>query len=288
MVMMTSPRAVPGRTLKIVVVAVLVSLVCVGVLYIAVRGDNATQPNAGAPAEGGSPPQPVGQQGGWRLTFSDEFDGTRIDTGRWTDRSSALADDGQGNKGNKQLEWNQLANCRVGDGELAMTASREPITSPSGVQYDWTSCLLSSSPSYAFRYGYIEERAILPAAKGFWPAFWTWQSPGVDRTIETDVYEFYSHNHRQLLLTQHSGSRGGCQWRPSFDATADWHVYAAAIEPSGTTWYVNGRRVCHTASTSDGPTNITSNLAVYATVRPAAETGTAIKRVDYVRAWETL
>ena len=60
----------------------------------------------------------------------------------------------------------------------------------------------------------------------------------------------------------------------------------SAIEESGTTWYVDGVEVCRTTATSDGVTNIVSNLAVFAEVPPAAGTTEAVKRVDYIRAWE--
>jgi beta-glucanase (GH16 family) len=230
-------------------------------------------------------PLPLGSDGKWTMAFSDEFDGTQLDRSRWTDTSSAEADDGHGNKGNKQLEWNQADNCTVSGGELVLTAKRERFTAPSGTRYDWTSCLLSSTPSYAFRYGFIEERAILPAAKGFWPAFWTWQAPGVDRAVETDVYEYYSARPDELLLIQHSGERGHCEWQPPVDLSANWHTYGAAIEPSGTTWYVDGVKVCHTRATSDASTNIITNLAVDGANPPSGGTSSATKRVDYVRAW---
>jgi beta-glucanase (GH16 family) len=260
-------------------------LLAVGVGVGVVSGSD-TGSKGGNDNEGSSgPPQPVGRQEGWTLAFNDEFDGVSLNLSKWIDRSSAQSDAGHGNKGNKQLEWNQAANCLVADGELAMTAKRQSFTSPAGESYDWTSCLISSTPSYSFQYGYVEERAILPAARGFWPAFWTWQAPTVEEYIETDVYEFYSDNRGQLHLTQHSGTAGGCQWKPGFDPTAGWHTYAAAIEPSGTSWFVDGSKVCSTPSTSAGVTNIISNMAVYADIPPAASTNMAVKRVDYIRAW---
>ena len=170
-------------------------------------------------------------------------------------------------------------------GRLVMTARREQVVSPSGQRYDWTSCLITSTPSYAFRYGYLEERSILPAPRGFWPAFWTWQARGVERHTETDVYEFYSDNHRRLYGTQFSGARGRCEWRPPFDPTAGWHTYGVAIEASGTTWYADGKQVCRTEATSDAMTTIISNLAVYAQIPPEPGTTSAVKRVDYIRAW---
>lgn len=244
-------------------------------------------PPADAGRAAGDPaPTPFGQAGGWKLAFSDEFDGDSLDSGRWADRSSAEPDAGRGNPGNQQLEWNQAANCRVADGELTMTAKREPVVSPAGGQhYDWTSCLITSRRSYTFQYGYIEERTILPSVPGFWPAFWTWPAGGADQQIETDVYEYYSDNHTRLYSTQYSGSQGRCDWRPPFDPSSGWHTYGAAIEPSGTTWYADGKQVCHTGATSAGATNIISNLAVYAKIPPAAGTSSAVKRVDYIRAW---
>jgi beta-glucanase (GH16 family) len=239
-----------------------------------------------APPDGDRPPDPQGQPpGGWEMAFSDEFDGTTLDTSRWEDRSGAEADEGRGNHGNQQLEWNTAQNCQVGGGELVMTARREPHTSEAGERYDWTSCLISSTPSFSFQFGYLEERAILPAPDGFWPAFWTWQAPQVDHQVETDAYEQYSAGSRELQMTQHSGGPDGCRWRLPFDPSADWHTYGVAIEESGTVWYVDGVQVCHSAATADAPANIVSNLAVYAENPPGAGTRSAAKRVDYIRAW---
>jgi beta-glucanase (GH16 family) len=264
-----------------------ISLVPIVRLAAGGTADAADVPRAPAPAPPGDPaPRPVGQQGDWKLAFSDEFQGTSLDRSKWADRSSAEADDGHGNPDNEQLEWNQAGNCAVSGGELVMTAKRQDFTAPSGAHYDWTSCLLSTEPSYAFQYGYVEERAVLPAQKGFWPAFWTWQAADARSPVETDVYEFYSSNRHELRLTQHSGRSGSCRWQPSFDPAAGWHTYAASIEPSGTVWYVDGAEVCRTGATSDGSANIISNLAVHAPEPPAAGTTTAVKRVDYIRAWQ--
>jgi beta-glucanase (GH16 family) len=234
-----------------------------------------------------APPLPAGQKGSWKMAFSDEFDGTSLDRSRWADQSTAEPDEGRGNPANQQLEWNQAANCRVAGGELVMTAKRQQVTSPSSHRrYGWTSCLITSTPSYAFDLGYLEERSILPARRGFWPAFWTWQVRGIDRHTETDVYEFYSDNHSRLYGTQYSGTQGRCEWKPPFDPTTDWHTYGVAIEPSGTTWYVDGAQVCHTDATTDAKTNIISNLAVYSMIPPDGSTTSATKRVDYIRAWQ--
>jgi beta-glucanase (GH16 family) len=232
------------------------------------------------------PPRPLGQDARWKLTFSDEFDGSSLDRSRWSDHSSAEPDAGRGNLGNQQLEWNQAANCALSGGQLVMTARRQQVTSPAtGQRYGWTSCLITTRGSFAFHYGYLEERSILPGVTGFWPAFWTWQAGDVGRHIETDVYEFFSDNRTRLYGTQYSSPGGRCDWKPRFDPSTDWHTYGVAIQPNGTSWYVDGKRVCRTAATSAGLTNIISNLAVYSKIPPSAATSTATKRVDYIRAW---
>jgi beta-glucanase (GH16 family) len=279
-----------------VAVAAVVALAVAFVFARSVKDGVLVDGHSAAPGHGVAPgtatdpetgmPVPAGPDGNWKLVFSDEFDGGSLDHSRWADVSSAEADDGHGNKDNEQLEWNRAANCAVSEGQLVMTARREPFRSPSGTAYGWTSCLLSSEPSFAFQYGYVEERAVLPAPKGFWPAFWTWQAPGVETHVETDVYEFYSSEPDELQLTQHSGRRSGCTWRPTFDPTTGWHTYGASIEPSGTRWYVDGAEVCRAPVTSNGQTNIVSNLAVHAPDPPAGDVTSAVKRVDYIRAWQ--
>src|SRR3712207_1077110 len=135
-------RALRGRSgvrRRVVVLAALAAVVLAGAVLVAVRlaTDSGAYFGAGrhvavpAPDGGGGggdePPQPSGHRDGWEMAFSDEFDGTSLDPGRWTDRSSALADEGRGNKDNRQLEWNRAENCRVSGGELTMTAHREAV-----------------------------------------------------------------------------------------------------------------------------------------------------------------
>jgi beta-glucanase (GH16 family) len=221
----------------------------------------------------------------WRLVFNDEFDGASIDWSKWSDSSSAESDGGHGNKKNNQLEWNQGTNCSVSNGILSLTARPADFTSPSGVHYDWSSCLLSSWPSFAFQYGFIEVRAKLPAPPGFWPSFWTWQTSQNERWTETDVYELHSHNPTQLYLTQHSGKGGGCRLALDFYPSAAFHTYAADISPRGTKFYVDNVQVCKAAGTSTGLTNVMLSNFVWSVVPPAPGSS-GVHEVDYVRVWQ--
>ncbi|WP_064745906.1 glycoside hydrolase family 16 protein [Lysobacter antibioticus] len=243
-------------------------------------------------APGGDPAatRPLGAGNDWVYAFGDEFDGTAVNWSKWADTSSAESDHGHGNPGNQQLEWNQAANCSVAGGALRLLAKRERVVSPSGRSYDWTSCLLSSHPSYNFRYGFIEARMKLPAAAGFWPAFWTFQAPGAQQWNETDVFEYYSDNKTRLYLNQYV-IRNGAEaldshvHTPGFDPSADYHVYGADIAPDATRFYIDGRLVRTTANASQIETSILVDQFVYAGKPPAAATQSAITYVDYIRAW---
>lgn len=241
------------------------------------------------------PPTPSGPSGSFRLTFEDNFDGTAVDTTKWTDKSSSRTHCLQGQRfqdgtyNNKQLEWNQMANASVANGLLTLTAKREIVTKSctgSYTQtYNWTSAGLSSH--YAFTYGVIEERSKQPPLAGFWPAFWTWQQPGANSWNEVDVYEYYSNNRNLMDHTTHlRGVNQGCRVDPPFDPSADFHTYTAEIAPTGVTYYVDGNKVCETPGlTPAEPMNILTNLAVFQDVPPASTTTVETKQSHYVRAW---
>lgn len=242
------------------------------------------------PPSGDPQPMTPGPAGPWTLRFSDEFNGTSVDTAKWAFRSSAEAlwcdsPFGTGNPGNKQLEFLRPQNASVANGQLTITSQRGNITA-CGRTYGWTSALLTSVPSYSFRYGYIETRADLPDLRGFWPAFWTWQAAGNNQWTETDVFEYYSDNHNRLYLSQHSGAGGGCVIDPAFDPSTGMHVYGADITPTGTKFYIDGQLVCSAAGTSTGLTNILLDTFVFADVPPASTTNVERTYFDYVRAWQ--
>jgi beta-glucanase (GH16 family) len=242
----------------------------------------ATTKPAAPPAPTGT--QPLGPGGSWTMSFDDEFSGDSVNTSTWSFTSQAEADAGHGNPTNFQLEWDQGQNCTVSGGDLTITAQRADYTAASGHTYGWTSCLLSSKPSYAFHYGYMEIRAQLPYAAGFWPGFWTWQTSGPDN--ETDAMEYYSNDRYHISLFQHSDGRGGCAYAVlPFNATNGFHTYGADVEPSGTTWYLDGQKLCSTSATSTGMTNVMLSMFVYSKSPPKSSTESAAEQIDYVRVW---
>ena len=114
----------------------------------------------------------------YNLTWSDEFDGTALDTKKWFRHTEeATAYDG----GILYRDDSEL-NSYVENGRLVIKGTR------SGINY--RSAKLSTSNSMNFQYGYFEIRARLPKGKGMWPGFWT-QTPFFKAFAEIDIMEMF-------------------------------------------------------------------------------------------------
>ena len=68
------------------------------------------------------------------------------------------------------------------------------------------------------------------------------------------------------------------------------HTYGADIQATGTTWYVDGVKVCTAPGHPTGPANIISDMFVYSgngkpNLQPLPGP-VEHKTVDYIRAWQ--
>lgn len=102
--------------------------------------------------------------GEWQLVWSDEFDGSEIDTSKWT------YDIGDWGWGNNELQYytaNRTENARVEEGNLVIEAIKNAEDG------SWTSARLTTRGKESFTYGKIEFKAIVPREKGNWAAAWT-------------------------------------------------------------------------------------------------------------------
>lgn len=105
---------------------------------------------------------------GYRLVWRDEFNGNAL-TQDWTfDLGDGCANNLCG-WGNNELQWytNRRENVRVENGNLIITARREPM---SGRQF--TSARIKTEGRQSFQFGRIDIRAVLPKGQGIWPALW--------------------------------------------------------------------------------------------------------------------
>jgi len=100
----------------------------------------------------------------WKLVWSDEFNGKRINRKNWVFDTGT--NDGWGND---ELEYytSRRENATVKNGNLLIIAKREEYDSN-----DYTSARLKTLGLQRWTYGKIEARIKLPAQQGLWPAFW--------------------------------------------------------------------------------------------------------------------
>jgi hypothetical protein len=100
---------------------------------------------------------------GYRLTWSDEFNGTAVDNNNWNYET------GGGGWGNNELEYytNSTNNSYISQGCLVIEARKETIGNN-----NYTSARLTTQNKKQFTYGRIDIRAKLPVSSGMWPALW--------------------------------------------------------------------------------------------------------------------
>ncbi|EFA86490.1 glycoside hydrolase family 16 protein [Heterostelium album PN500] len=162
---------------------------------------------------------------GWTLYWSDEFNGTTLNS-YWRAQNFAPSD---GDNDNGELEFYLPRNCLFENGNLVMKSAREPYQG-----YNYTSCSIISKVGET--YGRFEARMKLPIGKGFWPAFWMLPESYTCKTYkEIDIMENIGEagddEDPNIFATYHSGTSCDPQnhsnngtWIPSF--ASDFHLYS--------------------------------------------------------------
>ena len=215
---------------------------------------------------------PAPAPSGWRLVWSDEFDGpdgAAPDPSKWT---FEVGGDGFGNH---ELEYytSRRENSRLEGGALAIVARRETYSGALGddgtyvtprlsVQdrlqsfmgwlgvNPYTSARLTTFGKFAMRYGRAEARLKIPAGRGLWPVFWLLGadivSKGWPECGEIDIMENVGHELDTVHGTIHGpGYSGGDSIGASYvlrrGAFADaYHVFAVEWEPAAVRFSVDG------------------------------------------------
>ena len=196
---------------------------------------------------------------GWKLSWSDEFEGKEIDRTKWDyDLGNGFynyeADQWIRGWGNDELQYytREPENAFVKDGMLHIRAVKE---SRDGCGY--TSAKLKTKKRdgttlFAQQYGRFEFRAKLPRGKGIWPALWLlpasekyggWAASG-----EIDVLEAKGHEPNKILGTIHFGGKWPANAHasktlqlPERESITDFHVYAVEWGPGEIRWLFDGK-----------------------------------------------
>ncbi len=148
---------------------------------------------------------------GYKMVWSDEFNGTSLDTKVWN-----IEENGNGG-GNQELQYYRKENVAVKDGNLVLTARRESYNNK-----QFTSGRINSRDKAYFKHGIIQARIKFPkTANGVWPAYWMMGNDygklGWPRCGEIDIVE----------TGNAEGIKNGTQAR-HFGATLHWGTSAGA------------------------------------------------------------
>lgn len=195
----------------------------------------------------------------WNLTWSDEFDGPRIDASKW-----AFATGG-GGWGNHELEsyTDRDENAYIDHGMLVIKAARERFRGADHVERPYTSARLQTRNKFTQAYGKFEARIKAPAGAGIWPAFWmlgdNFDKSGWPDCGEIDIFENIGTEPSTVHGTVHgpgySADRGitGQYSLPNGQRLADdFHIFSVEWEPDLIRWYIDSR-LYHTVSRANLP-----------------------------------
>lgn len=153
----------------------------------------------------------------YELVWSDEFDGTELNTDNWT-----IEVNGNGG-GNNELQYytDRTENIRVADGLLTIEALKENYLNKS-----YTSGRIVTKNKQDFKYGKVEARLKVPSGVGTWPALWllgygSWPSAG-----EIDFMEHVGYEPNKFHCALHTQNKNGMNGK-NFKATQTLDVPAA-------------------------------------------------------------
>ena len=171
------------------------------------------------------------EKDGWRLVWSDEFDGSG-----WPNAQKWSYDVGGHGWGNNELQYyteRRLENCHLDRGVLNIVAWQEQFEGSS-----YTSARLVSRGKGDWTYGRFEIRARLPRGRGTWPAIWmlptewTYGNGGWPDNGEIDIMEHVGYNPGVVHASTHTNAYNhtiGTQKTATInvsDAQTDFHVYS--------------------------------------------------------------
>jgi beta-glucanase (GH16 family) len=221
---------------------------------------------------------------GYKLVWSDEFDGAKLDTGKWVYRTDS-----------KHWSTQKPENVVLADGKLRLEVKKEKAG-----KMEYTGSGVISKQ--AFKYGYYESKFKTPPGAGWHTSFWMMKHDGKGGTdpsatvLELDVCENDSVNSHGYGVNTHL-------WNPkphktfggkgvkTPDLSADLHVWGCEFTPEAVKYFFDGK-VVQTVDATKFPhgdlhiwlTTIASHLgktkAVDETKLPAAA------EYDYVRFYQ--
>src|SRR4051794_14774544 len=239
----------------------------------------------------------------YQLVWSDEFDGTSVDTTKWNVRNNWAA------KNEIAIDTNRPANVVVSNGVLTIRSLREQRTVGSATR-QFTSGYLDTIGKQSWTYGRFSMRAQLATqqgtSKGIWPAFWMRPDDGgvgeidIMEAIGSDATGTEWNKTHQTIHHDYNVTVPAQENRPApaFPAGASpsdgFHTYTVEWSPVSMTWSIDGAEVWRRDRTTTSwfdqafarPFNIRLNQRVGGSWAGAPTTATVFPadyRVDWIR-----
>jgi beta-glucanase (GH16 family) len=228
----------------------LVAAIVLGVLVVAAADalrSGSDDPPTARDACGVKLAKPGG--GTWECTFVDDFDGTALDTGKWTTQDTART----GFKSGLTC-YRGASNIAVRSGTLLLEARDEGVPldcdNPYGAfRTRYTGGLVTTRGQFSQTYGRFEVRAKLPAARfsglhgAFWmfplnPTYGRWPASG-----EIDVAEWWSNDLTLVLPSLHFNGRAPATdsgWDCRVDDASSFHTYAVEWSATRIAFFIDG------------------------------------------------
>lgn len=172
---------------------------------------------------------------GYKLVWSDEFDGNTLDESKWSHRYP----------GKFRIGYNTIDSITVSGGTLKNKIHIKDDKVCAG--------MIGTQGKFEPKYGYFEIRAKLPKIKGPQSAFWL-QSPTYGKTIgdpqnsgvEVDIFEYVKTQPSQVHFTTHWDGYGKQHKKNGFSLTYPkiedngWHTFGLLWTENAYGFYVDG------------------------------------------------
>ena len=226
----------------------------------------------------------------WQLIWSDEFNGTTLDTATWNYDTGygdiAVSNVWGWGVGGLQEYTSNTDNVRLSNGYLVLE-SRYLGGSYSNRNY--TSGKIHTRGKFSFSGGLIQARIRLPYGKGMFPAFWMlgtndhYTNMFWPRGGEIDIMEMYGGGEDKddtVLTTAHwydevlptppgysTCSSASTELQDPAIFADDFHVFEAEIEPNRIVWRLDGKETFRITVTEimkelNGPMYVIFNLGI--------------------------
>jgi beta-glucanase (GH16 family) len=228
---------------------------------------------------------------GWKLTFSSNFSGAKLNTKVWaTCFWWAAPGAGCTNYGNgtEDKEWYLPSQVQLSGGVLHLVAQHQATagrTSKGTAEvYSCRSGMVTTDPGFRFEYGLVQVTARIPYNTGLWSGLWL-AAANHKWPPEIDILEHWdAQQQAKVYLHPTTGPRqGGPVFTPG-NLSQGWHTFRIYWTKSLLAWYIDGVRVF--ATTTHIPAQATYLIMNLADVSTATGSCDGTLLVKSVKVWQ--